>query len=150
MALADDLKDVVFEGRGISGELGFRPYRAYIVQRRYDGEHIGDGDKSETDTDLLEGSSQPPKVRWPKGEERAVGGLADGTVIVGPITPEFSGGGTPLDTISAWQMNKDLVYLKIVGPQYEQGALYRISDINTEKPLRYMIMGEPVVKEELG
>ncbi len=140
MTLADDLKPVAFEARGIAGTLGFRPHRVYRVTA-YKGANIRDVAGQEV-TEITEGSGQPPRVRWLKSEEIAVGSLAHGSVEIGAITPS--------DELDAWLRGEDMAagderYLRIVGPKTTQeGDLYRVTSYAAEKPLRRMIQAAPV------
>lgn len=148
MTLADDLMQVVFDGRGIAGSLGFRPYRVYIVAESYTGQHTGEGGGNIDETEIVEGSNQPPKVRWLKDEEIAVGNLAGGTIEVGPITPEFSGGGTSLELLAGELDRGATRYVRIVGPKHPNGAQYRLAEIRAERALRYMLRAVPVANGE--
>lgn len=143
MTLAEDLKSVVFNARGIAGSLGFRTHRVYILDERWTGQHTGEGGPFPEQNEIVEGSSQPPKVRWLTDEEIAVGGLGSGSIEVGPITPAFSGGGTDLTTIAGALEQNATRYLMIVGPRHPDGARYRITSIRAERALRYMIRAAP-------
>jgi hypothetical protein len=148
MTLADDLLPTVLAGRAIAGTLGFRPYRVYIVAESYTGPHTGESLANIDETEIVEGSSQPPKVRWLKDEEIAVGNLAGGTIEVGPITPEFAGGGTSLELLAGELDRGATRHVRIVGPKHPDGARYRITEIRAERALRYTIRAVPVANGE--
>jgi hypothetical protein len=148
MTLADDLMQVVFDGRGIAGSLGFRPYRVYIVAESYTGQHTGEGGGNIDETEIVEGSNQPPKVRWLKDEEIAVGNLAGGTIEIGPITPAFSSGGTDLSGLLDDLERGSECFVRIVGPKHPNGAKYRLTERRMERALRYMLRAVPVANGE--
>lgn len=130
--------------RGITGKKGFRVHTATIVSESYVGPHTGESSANIDETPLVEGAGQPPKVRWLKDDEIALGNLAGGTIEIGPITPAFSGGGTDLAVI-AGQLDRGATrYVRITGPKHPDGASYRIIEIRAERALRYIIRAVPV------
>jgi hypothetical protein len=146
MTLADDLLPVVYEGRAIAGELGFRPHTVALVVASTDGTHTGDGVRDETVTAITELGGQPPRVRWLNDEEIALGQLPAGSTMVevGAITPEHSGVGTSLALLTGADMTDGEVrLLRITGPNHPSGADYRITSVSADKPLRYMIRAVP-------
>ncbi len=144
MTLAERLKRTVYKGRGIAGTLGFRAHTVAIVSESYSGQHTGESSANIDETPLVEGAGQPPKVRWLKDDEIALGNLAGGTIEVGPITPEFAGGGTDLDLLMGQLERGATRYVRITGPKHTDGALYRIAEIRAERALRYIIRAVPV------
>lgn len=143
MTLADDLMATVLAGRGIAGELGFRPHTVAIVSESYLG-HTGEDPANTDETPIVEGGGQPPKVRWLKDDEIALGNLAGGTIEVGPITPAFAGGGTDLSVLAGSLERGAIRYVRITGPKHPDGASYRITEIRAERALRYIIRAVPV------
>jgi len=142
MALADDLKPIVFSIRAIPGQFGLRPHTVAVRDTSWDGPHTGDGEPTETWTSITESGGHPPKVRWLRDDEVAVGGLASGTVEVGPITPEL---GVPIlllqgDALSAGDTHQ----LLITGPNHPNGAIYAIKRIECDRALHYKIQAAPV------
>jgi hypothetical protein len=145
MTLADDLKPIVYSARAIAGNLGFRVHSVAMVYAETDGEHTGDGARSETVTSLLEAEGQSPRVRWLNDEEIALGQLAMGAIEVGPITPLHNGNGTDIDLLTGADMTDGQVrLLRITGPNHPSGADYRITSVSADRPLRYMIRAVPV------
>lgn len=145
-ARRDRLRKIAHRVRAIPGHrFGLRPHTVALVAGTWSGTHTGDGGVSDDETPIVEANSQPPKVRWLSDEQIAVGSLAKGTIVVGPVTPSFSGGGTDLASIVGTDLSQgDTLHLKVTGPKHPTGALYRISKINADKALRYMITAEPV------
>lgn len=145
MALADELLPIVYSARAIAGSLGFRPHAASLLIRRYEGTTAGEGPAYDTETPVTEANGQAPKVRWLSDEERALGGLGPGVIEVGPITPEFSGGGTELAGLKGAELStSDSRFIRITGPMHPSGALYRVISVNAQKSLRIMVRAEPV------
>lgn len=145
MTLAEDMLSVVYEGRSLAGEEGFRVHSVALVEVLTSGQHPGTGTEDALVTPITEANSQPPKVRWLKDEEIAVGGLGPGMVEVGPITPLFDGGGTDLTRLQGAELQtNDRLFLLITGPKHPNGAYYRITDLQCERALRYMIRAAPV------
>jgi hypothetical protein len=145
VTLRDALLPTINAVRAIPGQLGLRPHAVAIIQTISSGAHTGDGARSETETAITESGGQPPKVRWLNDEQLALGNLPKGTVLVGPITPAFSSGGTDLATIQGTALLQgDTLHVKITGPKHPNGALYRVTKINADRALRYMITAEPV------
>lgn len=149
MTLRDDLLPTVFDARGIAGELGFRTHSVAVVVASTPGLYPGDGPREETVTTLAEGSGQPPRVRWLKDDERALGALPVGTVEIGPITPQFVGGGTDLSLLTGANMEPgELRLIRITGPNHPSGADYTIQSVHAERALRYMLTAIPVGSQE--
>jgi hypothetical protein len=145
MTLRDDLLPTVYAARAIAGELGFRQHTVAIVTIPREGTHTGDGSRDETVTDITELGGQPPRVRWAKSEDVAMGLVPKGFVTVGPITPEFSGGGTAIELLSGSDLETgDVRLLRITGPSHPNGADYTINDVTSDRALRFMITAVPV------
>lgn len=145
-ARRDRYRAIAYRARAIAGEQhGLRPHTASIIQTIWSGAHTGDGSRSETETAIVEAGGQPPKIRWLNDEALALGNLAKGSVQVGPITPLFSGGGTDLVAIQGTALLAgDTLHVRITGPKHPTGALYRITKVDEDRALRYMITAEPV------
>ena len=142
MTLASDLLPVLYDARSIMGSLGMRPHTVTRVVRYAESPR---SDLDSLETPITEANGYPPKVRWLKEEEIAVGGLSAGTVEVGPMTPKFSGGGTDIALLRGDDLQPgDKLYFRITGPQHPDGALYRKTKLVTEKALRYVLQLEPV------
>ncbi len=145
MTLRDELLDIVYEARGIAGELGFREHSVSLVVASTSGTHTGDGSRTETVTALTNGDGQPPRVKWLKDEEIALGQLPVGTVEVGPLTPTF----TSLDLLNGTDMTTGQVrLLRITGPNHPNGADYTIKGVSADRALRYMIRAVPVGSQD--
>lgn len=143
MALADDLLPVLYGARAILGQLGFRPHSVVIVRRSFSGDYQGEGVEALTETPLVEGDNQNPKVRWLDGEEAMVGGLEPGTVEIGPITPGYADGGTALSVLQPSLEQGESLLVRITGPKHPNGALYTVVNVQADRALRYVMRCKP-------
>jgi hypothetical protein len=131
VTLADSLKATVFAARGVAGQLGFRTHRAYLLLE-YEG-------GTSEQTELVEGSGQPPRIKWEADEDENHDSNPEDLAMVGPITPAFTGGGTALSSFLDDPPPGVSRYILIVGPRHPDGAKYRIVAVNADKALRYMV-----------
>lgn len=135
-------RKIANRARRIPGAHGLRPYQVYVVTRVEGGTYTGDNPGSATTTEILE-SGYPPKVRMLNGEELALGGLAKGTIEVGPVTPVYPGGGMALaDATGSALSAGDVLWLRVDwvdGTQY-----YRVSDRLFDRGIHWTFRGEPV------
>jgi hypothetical protein len=144
MSYPEEWLAVVWSARNIPGVLGLRPHSVSIVNTAWTGDHTGDGARYSEVTPIVESGGYPPKVRWMKDDEIAVGDLPKGTAEIGPITPSFSGGGLDLAGVDGSELLKgETRQLLITGPQHPEGALYRVTNIKSERALHYMLRAEP-------
>jgi hypothetical protein len=147
--LKDAVLPIAYSARAIAGQLGFRPHSVAIVVVTTDGPHTGDGTRIEEVTEITEADGQSPKVRWLKDDEIALGQLPKGSAVVGPITPEFTGGGTQLSVLNGSEVSDGQVrLLRITGPNHPTGADYTIKGVSADRALRYMISAVPVGSQE--
>lgn len=144
MALADDLKPLLREIRGIPGEMGLRPHRVYLVEKSSSGTNAGDGAITTTTTEIVEGGNHPPKVAQTNDEQRALGGLPDGALTVGPITPYHDGAGVTLASLKAGALTAqtDTLKVRVDGPI--GNFYYRIHSKKLDKALNWVLTLEPV------
>lgn len=145
VTLAESLKPTLHSARAVAGRLGFRPFRVYAVLNTWDGSTTGAGygSRTETLTELKHADGQPPKVRFLKGKEVLRGELAQGSIEIGPLTPNFGAGGVDYDTLFT-RTDGQTAKIKITGPGTGSGEYYAIKEVDQEKALRIMIIAEPV------
>lgn len=149
MSLKDDLLPVVDALKAIPGELGFRPFQVWVRTTTYAGPRVGVGARSVTETQLLVGG-QNPKVREVKSKDVVAGTpeLMDATFDIGPLTPEFAGGGVAESTVNPEKTGTPTTILfRLVGPGLPDDGLLcqRISD-DLDRPLRHMIRVKSVAR----
>lgn len=148
MAASDAFKAIVWSARNIPGLYGLRPHTVEVGLGTWTGVDTGIGTKSVTWTPIVERGGQPPKVRWLNTEELAVGGLQNGAAQIGPITPEFSVGGTSVATLMQSAIAKGQTrHVRITGPTHPNGALYVIRNSDFGSALHYMLTCEPVAEQ---
>ena len=143
MSLKDDLLPLIDTLRAVPGELGFRPYQVFVRKTTYAGPRVGIGAVlSVTETQLLVGG-QNPKVREIKGKDVVAGTseLISGVYEIGPLTPEFSGGGVAQSVVNPEKTSTPTTVLYVLkGPGMPTDGLLcqRMSD-DVDRPLRTVI-----------
>lgn len=143
MTLADSLKPSLRAIRAIPGELGLRPHRAYLRRKTFPGENDLQLTVSITETELVEGNSQPPKIRQLGDERRALSGLAAGSVEIGPCTTSGTDGGVTFGELLGSALASDeLLQVRISGPIGEM--VYAIKGATLDRAMHYRIVCEPV------
>lgn len=129
MTSPDWLRAIAEDVRTVPGELGLREYTVDLLSESWSGAQAGEGTATETATRLLVGG-QNPKVRWLTQKEIAVGGIPDGTVEVGPLTPKCSAGGVDIAGVLGTALQTGQIRtLRIKGPLLPSGAQYRVTAI---------------------
>lgn len=138
-------KRIAWRYRNTPGVHGLRVHTVDLVTTVSAGAQTGEGAKTVTTTPLQERGGLPPKVRWLKQEELALSELAAGSVEIGPITPDFSAGGTQLSALSGDGMAvASTFHFVITGPQHPSGAKYRLVTTTGDRALHYTIVASPV------
>ena len=131
MTLREDVLPIVEAGRQIIDDLGFRVFTVQILTRTWSEGKVGVG----TCSDALETILPNPKVVEKEGGKK---------LLIGPITPFYavgSGGGYTAEDLRAVDAAGVQRKWKVTGP-FASGrtAVYgAVTDIDTSKPLRYMI-----------
>jgi hypothetical protein len=142
MSLRDDLLPVVDAARAIAGELGFRRYQVWARRTTFSGPRPGYGPSTVTETRLLVGG-RDPKVRVLRSKDIVAGTpeMADATFEIGPLTPEFAGGGVAESSINPEKTSTPTTLLfRIVGPGLPSaGILCQRFDDDVDRPLRTVI-----------
>lgn len=143
MTLADSLKARVRAIRGIPGQLGLRPHRVFLRRKVYPGENDLQVAVSITETELVEGDSQPPKVRQLGDERRALSGLGAGSIEIGPCTTAGDDGGVSFEELQGALLASDeLLQVRISGPIGEM--IYAIKGLTIDRALHFKLVCEPV------
>ncbi len=118
-------------------------WRRYDVTMRlvaWDGGRPGVGTKTTTDVDITHATGARVKVLPISSREIAASGgkYRDGDKRIGPITPEFSGGGRAVDFFDpAVESDPAEVFFKLTGPGHEAGRWHKKVDQSTGVNLRY-------------
>lgn len=142
MALREDLLPVVDEARAIAGELGFRRYQVWVRKTTYAGPRVGIGAAAVTETRLLVGG-QDPKVREVHRKDIVAGTseAIDSEYEIGPLTPEFAGGGVAESVINPEKTSTPTTIMFLLkGPGLPtDGALCKRIRDDVDRPLRTLI-----------
>lgn len=135
--------------RGIPSLLGIRLYSVSVrVTRWAEGNRIGTGAKSVTDTPLLINGSKNPRVRQLTTDETVSQGNAfeDQLFEIGPMTPPFttpSAGGINATTVNPATnaLDPQEVHYIVTGPGLPANGVIcsKVRD-SLEKPFRYMLV----------
>lgn len=131
MTLREDVLPIVEVGRQIIDDLGFRVFTTEILTRTWSGGKVGAGTCSDSTEQIL---PNPKVVEKDSGKK----------LLIGPITPSYtigSGGGYTPERLRPPDANGVQVKWKITGP-FSSGhasAIGVVTDVDTSKPLRYMV-----------
>lgn len=155
-SLANDFRELADDIRSIPDEFGLREYRCFLVRKPWTGAHPGDGDEEPTITPLTVGNGANPKVRFPNQKECALGNMASGTMMFGPLTPAYGTGGTDRASLDGSQLQPGVGQVIRV---YEPDAVlpvgktpggdstdYEVVRRNVDRALRITLQCSPVTK----
>lgn len=140
MAFRDSILPLVHAIRAIPGTFGVHRHQVWVRKRTWSGTRVGEGTVTLTDTRILN-NGQDPHVLVKKSEDQ-IAGLVDSIQFeVGPITPEFPGGGTTPATLDPTQTATptDFVYV-VKGPGLPATGVEckKVRD-TMDRPFRYMV-----------
>lgn len=142
MALRDDLLPVADAARAIAGELGFRRYQVWVRKTVSAGSRVGLGATTVTETRLLVGG-QDPRVREVRSNVEVAGSpeLMGAEYEIGPLTPEFAGGGIAESTINPeYDGSATAIHFVLKGPGLPaSGLLCKKTRQDMDRPLRMML-----------
>jgi len=127
MALRDDLLPTVDAIRAIPGLLGLRRHAVNSVVETWSGARPGVGTMTSTSTPILNAGQSPKVTLLSQRDIVASGGLyQDGDIRVGPITPEFGGGGAAESVLDpALSGQNEQSYFTVSGPLITGGGRWR-------------------------
>ena len=146
MGFKNDIRKLAYELRAMAGrDFEIRPYTVSVVTKAWSGDQPGEGTAVTTTTAITEADGQPPKVRVLNDEQLALGNLPRGAIKVGPITPDFPGGGKSFDTLSpAGLAAGDSFYYVLTGPDYPSGARFVLKETQADKTFGYKVTLVPM------
>lgn len=143
MSFASDLLAGIDAIRAIPGTLGLHPYVVTKVTRTWATAIIGHGSYTDAEEVLLVGG-QNPHVRQVTESARdhyleTGPTFSEGDWLVGPLTPEFAGGGYDADNFDAGENAVEIFY-KIDGPGISSNERFQAKSKSTDKPFRYTLV----------
>lgn len=145
--MRERFKRIAYRYRHIPGDYGLRIHTIEWGVGSWTGPETGDGVGTIVWTRILEGNGQPPKILWLTNEQLALGGLPGGSCTVGPITPNFFGGGTSADTLSGdGSMDGQTFKFRITGPRHPDSAIYVLHEGKRDRALHYTLTLKPLVE----
>ncbi len=146
MGIRDDLRELAQSIRAIPGrDFECRMYTVERIESSWTGDYAGEGTRTETVTTITEGDSQPPRVRFLSPKEKAVAGLEGLIVEIGPITPEFPGGGYSWATLAGKDLAQGhVLHYRLTGPQFPAGALFSILSGGADRVFGHRLQLAPV------
>jgi len=144
-SVRDSFRQIANDVRAIAGrDFSIRPYTVERLESVNAGDYQLEGTETETAVEITV-DGQPPKVRWLSDEELALGGMASGTVEVGPITPDHAGGGHSWAVLCGGDLSEgDRLAYRLTGPEHPTGALYRFCGGKHDRALHYLIRLRPI------
>ena len=145
MGFRNDIRALAYELRAMAGrDFEIRPYSVAVVVKSWSGDNPGEGTESTDTTVVTEANSQPPKVRILNDEQIALGNLPRESIKVGPITPDFPGGGTNITTLTGngATVGESFYYL-ITGPQFPSGARFLLEKVESDRTFGYSVTLKP-------
>lgn len=145
MGFRDDIRAIAYNARAMAGrDFQIRPYTTAVVVKSWSGTHPGEGVEVTSTTPVTEADGQPPKVRILNDEQIALGGLPKGSVKVGPITPDFPGGGTHITTLTGnGAQAGESFYYTLTGPEYPDGARFLLVGVDSDRSFGYSVTLKP-------
>ena len=129
--------------RSIPADHGLREHEARVCISTWSGGELGVGTEHHEETRLLVNGANP-RVRFPSQREVALGMMSEGSVIIGPLTPECLTGGVRRAIFSAEDLQPgQTLHVKLTGPQCPDGVLYRLANVNLDRALRVTLTCAP-------
>jgi hypothetical protein len=144
MSYADEYRELADECRAIPDEHGLREHTVSLVTSYWTGGLPGVGDEVEASVPITVFGTSPPKVRFPTQREIALGLMSEGSVVVGPFTPDYGTGGFNRSLLDGSLVETgETLHLLITGPQHPDGQRYRIKNSNVDRALRIVLTCVP-------
>lgn len=141
MAFADSIKPLLRSVRAIPGQFGLRKHRVYLRTRT--GAYEFGQNNETTETELVEGDNQPPKVEQLGDEALALNQLAQGSLRIGPITTPDGLIGLSEDAVKgAGLQDYETLAVRVVGPMGD--SLYSIKSRKMDKAMHWILTVEPL------
>jgi len=137
----NSLRKLFYQVRAIPNKLELRPYRVYIVTTTSSGAELGEGTVIPSVVEITESDNAPPRVEQLNSEEMALGGYSEDTFRVGPVTPDFPGGGTLLSVLAPNPTGSNpTVRVRLDGPRWPSGGHFEIKEVRHAKTFGYVLI----------
>lgn len=148
----DRYRELASRIRAIPGErFGLRPYTVAVRLRGYAGFELGEGGATDSVIDIVEANGQPPKVRVLNNEQLAVAGYSKQTWRIGPITPNFPGGGTVIEALTQVGLTSETEpHIILTGPEFPDGANFRTMRVDSDRAIHYTLEVQRVADSGTG
>lgn len=143
----NSLLPMISRVRALPGQMGLRPYSVALITGTWNGTNTGRGALAQDVVPVTEANGQPPKVRVMNTEELALAGLGKGSMKIGPITPPFAGGGSPLIAARAALQAGQTMHVMLTGPDMPEGNLFLIKSWNADRALHETLVVSPVAEQ---
>ena len=132
--------------RRIPSAFGLREHTVALVVTQTTGSlPWSDEGGRETVTPITVYGGASPKVSFPTQREISLGMMSEGSVTVGPFTPDYGTGGVDRDLFTGSQLSTGDGYaIRITGPQHPKGCSYRVKNCNVDHALRVTLICVPV------
>lgn len=141
----DRYRKIAHRYRSLPGEHGLRPHTVAVVTKAYAGAELGQGVETTTTIPIVERGGYPPKVRNLSSEQLALAGYDRATWEIGPITPDFSGGGTLISMLTQSGIGPNTEpHIFMTGPEFPNGANFRVMKSQSDHALHYTIQVQRV------
>lgn len=148
MSFVDDLLPTLDAIRAIPGDLGLHPFTVTRVTKTWASGTVGHGSATTTEQALTVGGQNPHVRNATEDEIKHLLGAGSlfkpGTLLVGPLTPEFAGGGYDVDGFDASSGVATQVLYRVTGAGFPAaGRLYRVAKFDASRPMRITMVLEP-------
>lgn len=144
MTLVSNLLKSVDKIRGIpDGSIGARPYVVTVRVRTYAADGLA-GTWTDTDTVVSHANGQRPKCRRVNYKETVAGGgrYQQGDWRLGPLTPDYAGGGIAFATMTPTRTGANEVLYIVVGPDTPAGGeICNAVALEADRPItRFLVL----------
>lgn len=147
MSLVSSLLPTVDLARGLLDDVGLRPFQVFLRTRAWSGGYVGQGTVTEADTEITVAGTKRPKVveKASRDVMSSGGAVTQTTYLVGPLTPDYTTGGTSADLIDPPLVAGREVLFVVKGPGLPtNGVLCKRIDAEQFSPFRWMLTLERI------
>lgn len=142
MTFQSNLRKLAEGVRAIAADYGVRTYSLAVRVTTYSGSTTDqpiDGTGAVVSTPITEGGNNP-RITFRQSTEIATNDFAIEIAEVGPITPDYPGGGTALSTLVPDLTGDQYVHYIITGPRYPGGQLFELDSLEHSRGYQYRLI----------